>query len=80
MHDSLVLDFADEDRGMLIDLVREFSNTELGQYKVNVNAGKKLRLDERVEDIMDTVIGLGKAGCRIADRFSQYPQYKNLQD
>ena len=25
---------------------------------------------------MDTVIGLGKAGCRIADRFSQYPQYK----
>lgn len=25
---------------------------------------------------MDTVIGLGKAGCAIADKFSQYPQYK----
>jgi len=25
---------------------------------------------------MDTVIGLGKAGCAIADKFSQYSQYK----
>jgi hypothetical protein len=25
---------------------------------------------------METVIGLGKAGCRIADRFAQYPQYE----
>lgn len=25
---------------------------------------------------MDTIIGLGKAGCAIADKFSQYPQYK----
>ena len=25
---------------------------------------------------MNTVIGLGKAGCAIADKFSQYPQYK----
>jgi len=25
---------------------------------------------------MDTVIGLGKAGCAIADKFAQYPQYK----
>ena len=25
---------------------------------------------------MDTVIGLGKAGCAIADKFSQYPQYR----
>ena len=25
---------------------------------------------------METVIGLGKAGCRIAERFAQYPQYK----
>ena len=24
---------------------------------------------------METIIGLGKAGCRIADRFAQYPQY-----
>ena len=25
---------------------------------------------------MDTIIGLGKAGCAIADKFDQYPQYK----
>ena len=25
---------------------------------------------------MQTIIGLGKAGCNIADKFSQYPQYK----
>ena len=25
---------------------------------------------------MQTIIGLGKAGCSIADRFSQFPQYK----
>jgi hypothetical protein len=25
---------------------------------------------------MDTVIGLGKAGCAIADKFAEYPQYK----
>ena len=25
---------------------------------------------------MDTIVGLGKAGCAIADRFSKYPQYK----
>lgn len=44
MHDSLVIDFADEERGMLIDLVREFSSTELGQYKTNVSAGKNYGL------------------------------------
>ena len=25
---------------------------------------------------MQTIIGLGKAGCNIADKFKQYPQYK----
>ena len=25
---------------------------------------------------MDTIIGLGKAGCAIADKFAQHPQYK----
>ena len=25
---------------------------------------------------MDAIIGLGSAGCRIADKFSQYPQYE----
>ena len=25
---------------------------------------------------MDTIVGLGKAGCAIADKFSSYPEYK----
>ena len=25
---------------------------------------------------METIIGLGNAGCAIADRFAQYPQYE----
>ncbi len=25
---------------------------------------------------METIIGLGQAGCAIADRFAQYPQYE----
>ena len=25
---------------------------------------------------METIIGLGKAGCAIADRFAKYPQYE----
>ena len=29
---------------------------------------------------MDAVIGLGSAGCNIADHFSKYPQYKDLMD
>ena len=28
---------------------------------------------------MDTIIGLGKAGCAIADKFSDYPQYKTYK-
>jgi hypothetical protein len=28
---------------------------------------------------MDTVVGLGKAGCAIADNFAQYPQYKTYK-
>jgi len=28
---------------------------------------------------MQTIIGLGKAGCNIADKFSQYPQYKTYK-
>jgi hypothetical protein len=28
---------------------------------------------------MDTIIGLGKAGCAIADKFAEYPQYKTFK-
>ena len=40
IHDSLVLDFADEDREELLSIVKEFSKTDLGTFKVNVQAGK----------------------------------------
>ena len=40
IHDSLVLDFNLFDKGMVEGLVEEFSNTELGKFKVNVSGGK----------------------------------------
>ena len=40
IHDSLVIDLSDEDRGCLLELVKEFSETELGIFKVNIQAGK----------------------------------------
>ena len=40
VHDSIVLDFADEDRQELIQLVNEFSSTRLGKFMVNISAGK----------------------------------------
>jgi len=40
IHDSLIIDFSDEDKDLLLDVIKEFSNTELGDFKVNVSAGK----------------------------------------
>ncbi len=40
VHDSIVLDFADEDRQELMELVNEFSSTRLGKFMVNISAGK----------------------------------------
>ena len=40
IHDSIVLDFADEDRRALVELVNEFSSTRLGKFMVNISAGK----------------------------------------
>tara|TARA_Y100001937_G_scaffold32983_1_gene47048 strand:+ start:4431 stop:5618 length:1188 start_codon:yes stop_codon:yes gene_type:complete len=40
VHDSLVIDFSEEDKDMLKDLVEIFSNTKLGVFKANVHAGK----------------------------------------
>lgn len=40
VHDSIVLDFADEDRQELVTLVNEFSSTRLGKFMVNISAGK----------------------------------------
>ena len=40
VHDSIVLDLADEDRQELLHLVDEFSSTRLGNFMVNISAGK----------------------------------------
>lgn len=40
LHDSLVIDFSMNDRDMMSDIVSEFGSTELGEYLVNVSAGK----------------------------------------
>ena len=40
LHDSLIIDFSMEDRSIMNDVVDEFGSTELGEYLVNVSAGK----------------------------------------
>ena len=40
VHDSIVLDLADEDRQELLHVVGEFSSTRLGNFMVNISAGK----------------------------------------
>lgn len=40
IHDSVVLDFCDQDRDILVELIKEFSKTELGNFKANVSVGR----------------------------------------
>jgi len=40
LHDSIVIDLSDEDRGLIPELINLFAETELGQFKVNVQAGR----------------------------------------
>ena len=40
IHDSLVLDFCDKDRDLLVGIIDNLSKTGLGTFKVNVSAGK----------------------------------------
>jgi len=40
LHDSLVIDFHEEDKGLVYDLHEIFATTELGRFKVNVSCGK----------------------------------------
>tara|TARA_R100001079_G_C4297007_1_gene89585 strand:- start:187 stop:414 length:228 start_codon:yes stop_codon:yes gene_type:complete len=40
LHDSIVIDLCDADRHLLPRIIEEFSQTELGKFKVNVSAGK----------------------------------------
>jgi len=39
IHDSMVLDFAKEDKDILKDLITEFGNTDMGLFKTNVSLG-----------------------------------------
>ena len=40
VHDSLVIDLAEEERDILTEIVDTFSDTDLGKFKVNVSAGR----------------------------------------
>lgn len=40
VHDSVVIDLADEDRQELIELLRGFRNTRFGDFMISVSAGK----------------------------------------
>ena len=40
VHDSVLLDLSDEDKGMLPEIIEKFSKTPLGEYKVGVSVGK----------------------------------------
>jgi len=40
IHDSIVLDFADEDKSTINDIYQTFADTEFGWFKTNVSAGK----------------------------------------
>jgi hypothetical protein len=40
IHDSVIIDFSDDDRDLLKGVIHDFSNTKLGKYKVNISAGK----------------------------------------
>tara|TARA_R110000824_G_scaffold1643_4_gene8130 strand:+ start:3644 stop:4834 length:1191 start_codon:yes stop_codon:yes gene_type:complete len=40
MHDSIIIDYAEEDNDILLKLKRAFSNTDLGNFMVNTSVGK----------------------------------------
>ncbi len=40
LHDSIVIDLSNEDRGLIPELINLFGQNELGHFKVNVQAGR----------------------------------------
>ena len=40
MHDSFVIDLCDRDKPMLKDILKVFSDTQYGEYRVNLNIGR----------------------------------------
>jgi hypothetical protein len=43
IHDSVVLDFKEEDKDKLLDIIKVFGSSSLGDFKVNVSAGKNFK-------------------------------------
>ena len=40
VHDEVVIDFADEEREMIVEIKDAFAKNRLGKYGVNLKAGK----------------------------------------
>ena len=49
IHDSLVIDFSNEDKEILTDLKRLFSDTKLGIFRTNMSAGKNFGKMKKLE-------------------------------
>ena len=49
IHDSLVIDFSNEDKDILTDLKRLFSDTKLGIFRTNMSAGKNFGKMKKLE-------------------------------
>ena len=49
IHDSIVLDMTKNEQPLLNDIIKTFSETEFGEYKVNVSVGKDYGNMKRVE-------------------------------
>ncbi len=48
LHDSLIIDFAEEDKGWLKQIVDTFRDTDLGRFVVNVSVGKNFGSMEKL--------------------------------
>jgi len=42
LHDSIILDFSSEDRDLIKDILEEYKNTKLGNFRTTISAGKDL--------------------------------------
>ena len=49
IHDSLVIDLAKEDRGLLKDIFGTFEKTDLGDFMISVSAGKNFGKMEKIK-------------------------------
>jgi len=49
LHDSLVIDFVESEKHLIPEIKKIFSETELGNFMVNVSAGKSFGSMERLK-------------------------------